>query len=347
MSNLSRREVLKLSLLSLTGLAWRPLARRLHAVNTPPFITLVRTTIANVPLYQEPDVRSPQRFTLPRDSILPVQAEIHAPLGRLNPRWYRVPGGYLHATYTQRVQFRTNPVATFIPPEGRIAEVTVPYTQTWQRLPDGSRKPLYRLYYGSVHWITDVRLGDHGEPIYEITDDLLKVPYEVYAPHLRLIAPVEVAPIHPDVPGREKWLEVDLKTQQTIAYEGNQAVRRMAISSGIPSDKPTDNGVPTRTPSGRFRIFDKLPTRHMGNGDLTSSLEAYELPGVPWVSFFVDTGVAFHGTYWHDNFGHPMSHGCINMRNEDALWVFRWSTPTYEPFKFEAQGNGTRVWVHE
>ena len=42
---------------------------------------------------------------------------------------------------------------------------------------------------------------------------------------------------------------------------------------------------------------------------------AYELPGVPWVSYFTGNGVAFHGTYWHDNFGSPTSHGCLNMRN--------------------------------
>ncbi len=345
-ASLSRRDVLKLALLGLGGLAWRPLARMPQGAW--PFIGLARITIPDVPLHREADLRSPRVLTYPRDTLVRVLAEVVSPHGPpRNPRWYRVPGGFLHTAYTQRVAVRLNPVAVAIPPGGRVAEVTVPFTQSWQRLPDGSRRPLYRLYYGSTHWVTGVKLGEHGEPLYEITDDLLKVPYEVYAPHLRLIPPEEVAPLSPDVPPGEKLLEVDLGTQETIAYEAGQEVRRMQISSGIPSDKPTDNGIPTRTPSGRFRIFNKFPARHMGNGDLTSSLEAYELPGVPWVSFFVKTGVAFHGTYWHDNFGMPMSHGCINMRNADALWVFRWSTPTYAPWDFESSGNGTRVWVHE
>ncbi len=70
----------------------------------------------------------------------------------------------------------------------------------------------------------------------------------------------------------------------------------------------------------------------MGDGNLTSDIEAYELPGVPWTSFFEpETGVAFHGTYWHNNFGIPMSHGCVNMRTHEAKWLFRWATPVSSP----------------
>jgi len=346
MTPISRRDALKLTLLGLGGLAWRPLLKG-NARGQQPFIGLARITISTVSVHREPDFRSPRVDSLKRDDVVRVLAEVRSPYGpRYNPRWYRINTGFLHTAYTQRVGIRLNPVAVDIPKGGRVAEVTVPYTQSWHQRADGQRARLYRLYYGSVHWVTAVKLGPHGEPIYEITDDLLKVPYEVYAPHLRLIPPEEMTPLSPDVPPGAKGIEVNLKTQELIAYEGNTEVFRTTISSGIPSDAPTDNGIPTRTPSGHFRIFTKLPARHMGDGNLASSLEAYELPGVPWVSFFVDTGVAFHGTYWHDNFGHPMSHGCINMRNADALWLFRWTTPAYTPLEFEAKGNGTRVWVH-
>ncbi|NIV94533.1 L,D-transpeptidase family protein, partial [candidate division KSB1 bacterium] len=47
--------------------------------------------------------------------------------------------------------------------------------------------------------------------------------------------------------------------------------------------------------------------------------------------FFVETGVALHGTYWHNNFGWPMSRGCVNLRTEDAKWLFRWTVPKSEP----------------
>jgi lipoprotein-anchoring transpeptidase ErfK/SrfK len=81
----------------------------------------------------------------------------------------------------------------------------------------------------------------------------------------------------------------------------------------------------------------------MGNGRLTDSLDAYELPGVPWVLFFYQTGIAFHGTYWHTDFGRPRSHGCINMRCEEAKWLFRWTLPVIAPDEKLKTGHGTSV----
>jgi hypothetical protein len=81
----------------------------------------------------------------------------------------------------------------------------------------------------------------------------------------------------------------------------------------------------------------------MGDGTLSPDLDAYELIGVPWVSFFHKDGVAFHGTYWHDNFGRMMSHGCVNMRNQDAKWLYRWSAPFAEASDWNRKGIGTVV----
>jgi len=83
----------------------------------------------------------------------------------------------------------------------------------------------------------------------------------------------------------------------------------------------------------------------MGDGNLTDDLDAYELPGVPWVSFFHAVGVGFHGTYWHDNFGSPMSHGCVNMRNADAKWIYRWTMPVIGYSDWYKKGQGTLVKV--
>ena len=83
----------------------------------------------------------------------------------------------------------------------------------------------------------------------------------------------------------------------------------------------------------------------MGNGDLVSNITNYELPGVPWVSFFVSTGVAIHGAYWHDNFGRRMSHGCVNMRPDDARWIYRWTTPFGGAEDWFVDAPGTRVLV--
>ena len=91
----------------------------------------------------------------------------------------------------------------------------------------------------------------------------------------------------------------------------------------------------------------------MGDGSLASDIDAYELVGVPWTSFFTETGgYAFHGTYWHDNFGVPMSRGCINMRPAEAKWLFRWAFPLSSPGDFEVpskvdrRGYGTPVVIY-
>ena len=84
----------------------------------------------------------------------------------------------------------------------------------------------------------------------------------------------------------------------------------------------------------------------MGDGVLTKDIYAYELLGVPWNCFFeMNDGVATHGTYWHTNFGSPMSHGCINMRIDEAKWIYRWTTPVASAEDWEKRGYGTRIFV--
>jgi lipoprotein-anchoring transpeptidase ErfK/SrfK len=107
-------------------------------------------------------------------------------------------------------------------------------------------------------------------------------------------------------PGR--WIEVDLSTQMTYAYEGDAQVNSFLISSGLWQH-------PTVT--GQFQIYAKYPSTLMAGED-------YYLPGVPWVMYFYK-GYSFHGTYWHSNFGTPMSHGCLNMYTPDAEWLYNWA----------------------
>jgi LysM repeat protein len=105
-----------------------------------------------------------------------------------------------------------------------------------------------------------------------------------------------------------KWIDIDLSSQTLTAMEGNAAVRSMLVSTGI-ARYPT--------PTGRFRILSKYPS-------VTMSGPGYYLPGVPHTMFFY-RGYAIHGTYWHHNFGHPMSHGCINLTKADAAWMYSWA----------------------
>jgi lipoprotein-anchoring transpeptidase ErfK/SrfK len=73
----------------------------------------------------------------------------------------------------------------------------------------------------------------------------------------------------------------------------------------------------TPTVQGDYRIYWKLTSQ-------TMSGPGYYLPGVPWVMYFYQ-GYAIHGTYWHNNFGQPMSHGCVNLPTDQAEWFFRWA----------------------
>lgn len=110
-------------------------------------------------------------------------------------------------------------------------------------------------------------------------------------------------------PTSGRWIDINLRTQRLTAYQGSAAVFSALISGGLPA---------TPTVVGRFRIYTKLvSTRMRGPG--------YDLPGVPYTMYFY-RGYGIHGTYWHNNFGHPMSHGCVNMRTQDAAWLFNWAS---------------------
>lgn len=124
-----------------------------------------------------------------------------------------------------------------------------------------------------------------------------------------LFEPVEVSQLahQPSYP-EQKWIEVDVTTQRVTAWEGNIPVMSFATSTGLPE---------TPTILGKFNIYWKLESATM-TGD------NYYLPDVPYTMYFhEDFGI--HGTYWHNNFGQPMSHGCVNLPSEDAEWFFRWA----------------------
>jgi lipoprotein-anchoring transpeptidase ErfK/SrfK len=272
-----------------------------------------------------------------------------------NPLWYRVWGGYIHSTYIQEVKVQHNQALNKIPEGGQLCEVTVPYTIAYQHSPWEDWHPWEGtpLYYSTTHWITDIDKGPDGKPWYQLTSEIdAGLKYFIPTGHVRPILDEELAPISPDVPPEHKRIEVSIARQTLIAYEYDETVLNTRISSGIPSRLPTPDSLPTATPQGSFRIYSKMPNKHMGrvsgNPDADAG-DSFSLPGVPWTSFFkFPGGYAFHGTYWHNNFGVQMSHGCVNMRNEDAKWLFRWSTPEFKtPIEsnadWERRGNGTQV----
>jgi lipoprotein-anchoring transpeptidase ErfK/SrfK len=117
----------------------------------------------------------------------------------------------------------------------------------------------------------------------------------------------------------DRWIRVDLSEQTLVAYEGDQPIRAFIVSTGLP-------GTPTVT--GTFHIRMKVRSQTMVGGDPALG-NYYNLPNVEWVQYFYED-YGFHGTYWHNNFGHPMSHGCVNMTNADAKWLWDWASPTWD-----------------
>jgi len=134
-----------------------------------------------------------------------------------------------------------------------------------------------------------------------------------------------------DFNGSNKHIYIDLTNQRLYAKEGDKIIHEFAISSGKWG----------RTPTGDFTIWIKLRATRMKGGNKALGT-FYDLPNVPYVMYFYNNeipkwrGYGLHGAYWHNNFGHPMSHGCINISPENAKLLYEWANPP-------ASGNTTYV----
>lgn len=142
-----------------------------------------------------------------------------------------------------------------------------------------------------------------------------------------------------------KTIHVDLTNQRLYAYEGDRLVYNFLVSTGKWG----------RTPTGTFNIWAKYRFIKMSGGS-TALRTYYYLPNVPYTMFFSNSavpsskGFALHGTYWHDNFGHPMSHGCVNMKTPEAGIIYNWSSPVVPEGKSSTNANknnpGTQIIIY-
>ncbi len=340
MKTISRRDFLKLGGLTLASLAFTSFLPEFTEFED---IDLVRVAYHSVSVYKEPNDKSQIVGTWYRDDLVHVYETVQAETPVYNPIWYRVFGGYMHRERLQKVRIHYNPPLTSVPDTKLLAELTVPYAQVYRYNQWDGWTTDYRTYYSTIHWITGIDAGPDGNAWYRLQDESDESTYFIPTAQLRPIPPEEIAPISPEVSIDHKYIEVNLSTQTLICYENNRNVLTADVSTGL-------FGL-YDTPSGRFNIQVKLPSRRMQGGDRFASDEENILAGVPWASFFTDQGHAFHGTYWHDNFGLPMSHGCVNMRTEDAKWLFRWSRPSagfdeINKLTLDTRGYGTVVVIH-
>jgi len=340
--HISRRELLNRSCLGAAGWLLAGFGF-LKQKNPEEPVTWGRVLDPTIPIYEAPTKESQVLRLAWRDLVLPI-TEVAIGTGQPahNRVWYRIDGeGYAHSGSIQPVEIQPGQPSLEIPAGGCLAEVCVPFTEA-RRSPESTARFAYRIYFDTTYWVTGVQTDTAGGVWYTILDEKRKRNYYANAAHLRLIPEDELSPLSPDIPIEGKRLEIRLAEQVIAAYEWDEAVFMARIASGA----RFRNGNFT-TPTGRYMTYHKRPTRHMSAGDFAAP-NSYDLPGVPWVCYFTPEGISIHGTYWHNDFGLPRSHGCINLAPAAAHWVYRWTMPVVEPFETYTYKNfGTAIDIVE
>lgn len=362
---LTRREFLKLTALGLGSLAFRHWNSLALLPDFPDAERLGRAAKGSLEIKAQPDMNSETVGILYEDNVAPWIREVvsdYQDLNFINQRWVEVPGGYVYGARFQPVRNIPNEPVTELPNSfigpGMWAEVTVPYVDAFTendpspnswvdfRVRDGLPP---RLYYSQIFWVDRIRTNDAGQVFYRVNPnyygglDLLWAPGEAFRP----ITKEEIAPIRPEV--ENKRIVVDINHQTLSCYEGDTEVYFCRISSGAKYNVAGEVVDAWSTPAGEFWISRKYLGVQM-SGNATGA--PYDSPGIGWSMFFATGGVALHSTYWHNAYGTPMSHGCVNASPEDAKWIFRWTAPEvpYDPGMLDATVTGlpsTKVEVVE
>ncbi len=339
---MDRREFLQLFGLSAFGLM---LPERFLKSETPSDLVssdlFGRVTMNGHKLYAEPDLTAEVLEVMEMDRIRRITgATIGGDTSMPNRIWYELDGlGFAHSGRVQPVRKQLNTVDTVIPEDGCLGEITMPSVDAYSSL-EKNRQLLYKFYYAATFWILNRVVDDQDTVWYELLDDRYYRVFYVPAYYVRLVPDSELTAISPDVRSDDKTIVIDLVSQMLTAYEGEKVAFMSRVSSGV---RLSEGGF--ATPKGYFRTTRKRPCRHMAN-PANAFGSGFDLPGVPWVSYFTSNGIALHGAYWHNNFGVPSSHGCVNMTPQAAKWIYRWTMPTVPPenYYYSAE-NGTRVIV--
>ena len=360
-SPLSRREFLKLAVLGAGALALRPLAK-LTLPDFPQADKLGRVTVGKVDVFARPDANSQIVSALYEDGVVPWIREMVGPMpGRMNQRWVETPhgfawGGNIQPVWNQPNVPVTNLSATSLG-QGMWVEVTVPYVDLvldnpparapWLQYRESIGLPA-RFFYSQIVWVDQTKTAENGQIWYRLNEkygsgDLFWGQSEAFRP----LTVEEMSPISPNVDPFQKRIVVKIWEQTLSCFEGKTEVHFARISSGALYDAWGKRVDAWETPIGEFPIWRKAISLPLSGG---SASAGWSLPADGWVSLFVDTGVAIHSTYWHNNYGEPSSRGCVNASPEDAKWVFRWSQPQvpYDPGDVTVEWpGGTRVTVED
>jgi lipoprotein-anchoring transpeptidase ErfK/SrfK len=346
-TRLSRKNFIKLVGLSMTGLGLYPKFHLFNVTEFPDYEKLGRVCIiGKVEIKSAPAESSQTVGVIYEDAVFPWLKDVVAKepnYNFYNQRWLETTDGYIYAANIQPVKNIPNqPVDQLIPNslgEGMWAQVTVPYaditlvtnptSNSWVKARIDQGLPL-RAYYGQVYYIDQIKQEKDGSVYYRVNPnyyggvDMFWVPAEAMHP----IMPAEIEPINPQV--ENKKIVIDVSRQTLSCFEGETEVYYCRVSTGAKFDMYGNPVEKWSTPLGSYLISRKFVSLQMSGGTTGAP---YDLPGIGWVSVFATGGVAIHATVWHNDFGTPKSHGCVNTLPEDANWIFRWSLPqiTYDP----------------
>ncbi len=363
---LSRRDFLKVAGLGLgsLGLSGWPLQIALAQSGSssdlapplpefPQAERLGRVIGGRIPIKIRPDIDSADVAIVNDDDVLPWVSEV---VGK-RPLWYsqrfvETPQGYIYAPNLQSVHNQLNPALKALPsPDGFWAEVTVPYVDLALANPPvrspwlkNGAKP--RLYYSQVMWIDQIKT--EGSKAWYRVKEKYGTFGDIFWADAAAFRPISADEISPLSPGVEnKRVQVDLLNQSMSCFEDEREVYFCRVSTGGKWDKDGNPSEDWATPLGAHTIWRKLVSVHMTGGTTGGG---YDLCGIGWTTLFSSNGVAIHSTFWHNSYGIPKSHGCVNAQPEDARWVFRWTNPEtpYEAGDVTISGMGsTKVVIIE
>ncbi len=338
---LSRREFFKLAGLGLGTLALRPL-EELRLPQFPAAERLGRILFATDVMAQ-PNINASVVGRMYEDQIVEWNSETVATVrnpNTFNQRWVETPQGFIFSPNVQPVRNLPNTPVEAVPAgePGFWAEVTVPYVDLiianppvrapWAQTMQAQRGVNPRVYYGQVIWIDQVK-NENGVIYYRFNEDFghgygYGDMFWVEGAALRMVTEEEIAPINPNVDPAQKRITVNVNTQTLSCFEGNTEVFFCRVSTGLLKSQIGEDKY--ETPVGDMYAWRKMPSIAMG-ANAQADAAGYDTPAVPWTTFIATGGVAIHGAFWHNAFGTPRSHGCINLLPQDAKWVFRWTTP--------------------
>ncbi len=191
--------------------------------------------------------------------------------------------------------------------------------------PGTSYPAVEKLRTGIVLKVEPQTVAGEGYEWYKIIfDESLRYPERVAGDWYVAVNPEAIEPIEnfgdvlltDESPPTSKRIIVDLSDEMLYAYDGDELFMQEPISTGLEL---------TPTPMGTFRVFKKTPSRYMQGPIPEVSDQYYDLPGVPWNLYFTHGGAVIHGAYWHDHFGSPWSHGCVNLPPEKAKELYMWA----------------------